>query len=80
MFRSLDDELPLFFKPGDGHAPHRVAIIDGGLKAYVFAESTGMNVIGSAGGDWYQSPTKHYIETQTITSMRTQVSSLTPFQ
>jgi hypothetical protein len=47
----LDRNVGTFFKPGDGHAPHRVEIIDGGLKAYVFAEFAGMNVSGSACGD-----------------------------
>ena len=49
--KGLPEGEKLFFKPGDGHAPHRVAIIDGGLKAYVFAEFAGMNVSGSACGD-----------------------------
>ena len=45
------------WKPCDGHAPQSVALVEEGLKAYVFAQFSGMNV-KCRRRDWYGKQTK----------------------
>ena len=54
-FNLPNGETPLFWCPGQGHSLHKIALIEGGLKAYVFAHLSGMNAIGAAGGQFWQS-------------------------
>ena len=55
-FNFPNHEIPLFYCPGQGHSPRSIALIEGGLKAYVFAQLSGLNTISAAGGQFWHSP------------------------